>query len=135
MNEADRVALYTVLNAYKTLADLLSRSLRERPNDVGFLEARAQLEPAFQLRVYAVFESILANRAVGTGIATYVQWEVGESTAPDPIPPHRDIPWWKLLQRDRNRLAHGNLVPPALSLSNTVRLFESYLAMRTERNP
>ncbi len=135
MSEEDRAGLDRILNAYKTLSDLLREGIRNRPNDPALLEARRQLASSFQLRLYAVFESILARRARGSGIASYVQSEVGVAETLDPAPPHDRIEWWRLLQRDRNHLAHGNPGSPSLSLPNTVRLFESYLAMRTERVP
>ena len=137
MSEEDRLALTNVLEEFQRLRELVVASLAGRPNDATLLRAADTLEATYQLRMYAVFESILARRSVGGGIANYVQYEVGEERTLDPTFRERTgattIEWWKLLTRDRNALAHNDGRPPALSIGRTLDLLTSYLSMRTER--
>lgn len=132
----DRLALAEILLQFQKVDEVLTAHSATSPNDETLARSLITLEPTYQLRMYVVFESILAARAPGHGIANYVQYEVGESRTFDPAVPGAASPtveWWRLLSRDRNTLAHEDGRPTALSIAETLKLLTSYLSMRTER--
>ena len=138
MNETDRLTLTDVLNQFNAAQEALSRRADDRPRDAVILRTLEALEATYQLRLYAVFEGILATRSRGKNVASYIQREVGELKTFDPAKPGQTIPtitWWSLLNRDRNALAHGQVVPPALSLPKTLEVMIGYLSMQRIGRP
>lgn len=138
MNDADRAALTEVLLQFQKADEILTGFSGQRPSDAVLARCLIGLEPTYQLRMYVVFEGILAARSQGGGIANYVQFEVGEARTFDPATPETPVPnieWWRLLSRDRNALAHEEGRPTALSIAETLKALTSYLAMRTGRAP
>ena len=131
MRDDERQSLANVRNEYGYLDALLLTQTNPDPSTVRNLEA------TYLLRLYATFEAVLRNRLIvpegeEPTLVNLVQRLSGESVGYDPANDGRAIAWWRLFRRDRNLLAHGHSLVPALSLDATRTLMTVYLAALKE---
>ena len=128
MRGDERRALQEVTEEYLYLLGLLKAV--ERPDT----KTANNLEATYLLRLYASFESLLRSRLEiddreNGRLTNMIQRLTGESVGYDPTDDGRSITWWRLLSRDRNRLAHGRTLQPAIGITRTRGLMEEYLAI------
>lgn len=131
MRDDERRALASVRAEYVYLAALLLRQL-----DADVLVVR-HLEATYLVRLYATFEGLLRRRLglpIGdeSTLVNLVQRLSGEAVGYDPANDGRALAWWRLFRRDRNPLAHGRSLVPAIGLDATRTLMEVYLSSLKE---
>lgn len=127
MRDDERRALDAVREEYAYLNRLLLRQSDANPAVVRHLEA------TYLLRLYAGFEAILRRRLRlptddDRTLVNCIQRLSGENVGYDPAKDGNALAWWRLFRRDRNVLAHGRSLVPAIGLDATRTLMEVYLS-------
>lgn len=126
MRNDERRALGAVREEYAYLRDLLRN--QENPNE----SATMNLEATYLIRLYATFEELLRRRLALVNdevtLVNCIQQLSGEDVGYDPANDGVSLAWWRLFRRDRNLLAHGRGLIPALNLPTTLTLMETYLS-------
>ena len=127
MRDDERRVLAGVRDEYAYL-----RRLVDDQPDADLLTA-LHLEATYLIRLYAGYEAILRRRLLlapddDSTLVNCIQRLSGETVGYDPTSGGRALAWWRLFRRDRNALAHGRSLVPAVGLDATRTLMEVYLS-------
>ena len=132
MTQGERQILEEVREEHGALRDSGIEQLKRRPKEPGLERALERLEVTFLLRAYSAFESILNARlslgaSDGSTLGNKLQRIAREDASQDPAT-QSNLPWRKLLTRDRNLIMHGRISPPAWPLNITLAQMEVFLS-------
>lgn len=133
MSPGEAAGLKAVTREFEAVEAALLVRRRERPMESAIRRALDHLDATYSMRLYAAFEAMVRARFhrefddPEPSLGHMVQRMVGGEAVFDRAEGY-EVPWWRILTRDRNMLMHGDMrAPLALDLDLTRKAMEAFL--------